>query len=311
MASKNSEKSWSALFFIIAPTILVVIGILFFPLSLVQEINYILSIPLFLGLFLLVFGYFSHDKEMSSRLKMAGWCFFAFYWSALPNTLYYGEDGDIFNASLCVVGVYVLFYFAYHEWLSIHRKEELRCLQWAVGSAALAGLIYFGIEKTPLAPILIELVAIQSAALLNFFTGDVTTRAIHIFCSGNYVVSIIFACTAVQSMVLFVGMILPLQRVQLKRKLFGLGITVIPIYFLNLIRNAMIAYFISNDITDFYMAHNIIGKGGSLIALMILLFLVSKGIPEIFDEIIALTDLPKRNGPLEHLVHSVIGSSER
>ena len=49
----------------------------------------------------------------------------------------------------------------------------------------------------------------------------------------------------------------------------------------------------------FGTAHNVIGKGGSLIALVILLFIVIKILPEVFDEIICLTDLYKRKGPFE------------
>ena len=104
-------------------------------------------------------------------------------------------------------------------------------------------------------------------------------------------------------MAIFVGMILALsKKVVFRRKLMGLLVTVVPIYFLNLIRNALIVYLIGNKITDFSTAHNVIGKGGSLLALVILLLIVAKILPEIFDEIICLTDLPKRKGPVEKLL---------
>ena len=64
-------------------------------------------------------------------------------------------------------------------------------------------------------------------------------------------------------------------------------------------------------ITSFYIAHNIIGKGGSLLALIILLFIVIKIVPELFDEIICLTDLPKRNGPLEKYFKKLIGEKKK
>ncbi len=53
------------------------------------------------------------------------------------------------------------------------------------------------------------------------------------------------------------------------------------------------------------MAHNVIAKTGSLIAMIILLFIVIKIIPEIFNEIICLTDLYKRNGPLEKGIKNI------
>jgi len=107
-------------------------------------------------------------------------------------------------------------------------------------------------------------------------------------------------------MVIFVGMILPLSEVTLKRKMYGLLITIVPIYFLNLIRNALIVYLVKDDPGLFFMAHNVIGKGGSLLALVILLFIVIKILPEVFDEILDLTDLPKGNGPLENFIKKTV-----
>jgi exosortase/archaeosortase family protein len=108
-------------------------------------------------------------------------------------------------------------------------------------------------------------------------------------------------------MVVFVGLILALKKVPPKRMIYGLLITIIPIYFLNLIRNALVTYLIGNNITDFSTAHNIIGKGGSLVALVILLFIVIKILPEIFDEINCLIDLYKRKGPLEKAIGKLLG----
>jgi archaeosortase A (PGF-CTERM-specific) len=295
-----------ALMFLILPTILVIIGILFFQYPIASEIEGMMLIPLFLSLTLLGIGFFLNKEEITGKLKIVGWIIFAFYWSTQPNTLYFGEDGDFVNAFLCIAGVYVFFYVAYHEWLSLKRKEHVGCLNWIAGAACIAGFIYFGIERTSLAQWLIEIVTAQSGWLLNLFTGNVEVQGVNIFYEGSYAVGIIFACTAVQSMVLFVGMILALPKVDMKRKFYGLLITVVPIYFLNLVRNALVAYLMGNDITSFHMAHNVIGKGGSLIALVILLFIVIRIVPELFDEIICLTELYKRNGPIERFVKKYV-----
>jgi archaeosortase A (PGF-CTERM-specific) len=127
----------------------------------------------------------------------------------------------------------------------------------------------------------------------------VETIGVNIFHNGAYVVSIIFACTAIQAMVLFVGMIGALPKVNIKRKINALLITLIPIYILNLLRNALVGFLLAKNITDFYIAHNVLAKIGALITLIILLFIVIKILPEIYDEIICLTELPKRNGPVE------------
>ena len=113
-------------------------------------------------------------------------------------------------------------------------------------------------------------------------------------------ITIIFACTAIQSMVLFVGMIGALPNVSLKRKTLAMFVTVIPIYFLNLIRNVSVIFLVGGGITSFETAHNIIAKAGSLIALIVLLFITFKILPELYDEITCLFDLPKRKGPVEN-----------
>jgi archaeosortase A (PGF-CTERM-specific) len=302
----NDNFSW---LFIILPTILIIIGIIFFTYPVPKYVETLIAIPLFIGLGCLIVGFLIKKESLGSKIKIIGWFFFSFYWATRINTLYFAEQQDIVNALLCIIGIYVLFYFAYHEWLSIKRNEKINSINWIAGAASISGLIYFIIELTPLAIILIEIVASQSGYLLNLFVDGVSINGRYILFEFAYI-RIIFACTAVQSMVIFIGMILPLKKVETKRKIIGLLITVVPVYFLNLIRNAGITFLIGANITDFSTAHNIIGKGGSLIALIILLFIVVKIVPEVFDEIISLTNLPKRKGPIEKQIEKIVGSKK-
>jgi len=307
MENCKSSGNIVASLFIIIPIIFVILGLWFFPYPISEEVRELLPIPLFGSLAILAIGFIFRKQEITHKVKITGWIIFAFFWSTQPKNLYFSEEGDFVNAFLAMAGVFLFFYIAYHEWLSIKRKENISCLNWVAGLTALAGLIYFCMEMTPLEMWLREVVAAQSAWLLNIFTGNVTQSGIHI--SWNLAhITIIFACTAVQSMVLFIGLIVPLPNVDAKRKAYGLLVTVVPIYFLNLIRNAGVIYLVGVYGSGFFpTAHNIIGKGGSLIALVILVFVVIKIIPEVFDEILALTDLPKRNGPLEKGIKRIIG----
>jgi len=307
MENSKSSGNIVASLFIIIPIIFVILGLWFFPYPISEEVRELLPIPLFGSLAILAIGFIFRKQKITHKIKIIGWIILAFYWSTQPNTLYFGEDHDFVNALLCIAGVFILCYVAYHEWLTIKRNEEIECLNWFAGVASIAGLIYFIVELTPLATWLIDVVAAHSAWLLNLFTGTVEVYGPNIYYNDSFAVNIIFACTAVQSMVIFVGMIIPLQNVGMKKKIYGLLITVLPIYFLNMTRNAGIAYLLAEDITSFYVAHNIIGKGGSLLALVILLFVVIKVVPEVFDEILALSDLSKRNGPLEKGIKRIIG----
>jgi archaeosortase A (PGF-CTERM-specific) len=307
---KNNQKKESVIIaslFILIPTIFLVTWYYFFPYELSASISVFLQIPMFLGLIFLLVGFFIKKIPIGNILKILGWIIFAYYWAAQPSTLYFGEEGDIFNAVVCIIGVYVLFYIAYHEWLSIERNKNVSCLNWIAGASGIAGFIYFVIERTFIADLLIKEVAWESASVLNLIVGNSYAKGEVIFLDGSYVVTIIFACTAIQSMVIFIGMIGALPKIDIKRRVIGLLITVAPIYVLNLFRNALVTFLVGRNITDFNMAHNVISKSGSLAALIILLLIVVKIIPEVLNEILCLIDLHKRNGPIEKSIKSFFG----
>jgi archaeosortase A (PGF-CTERM-specific) len=306
-SEKNNGRI--VLSFFLIPAMMLIFGYVLFPYPpslLARQLSFI---PLFLGLILLGIGFFFKVKNTASTLKIVGWGMVAFFWATMPSFLYFSEGGDVFNAAVCVIGVYVLIYIAYHEWLSLKRNEHVSCLNWIAGGTFLAGIIYFTIENgivPGLKDWLIETVAAQSADLLHLF-GVNASRNQALIIYNNTPVTIIFACTAVQSMVLFVGMIGALSRVNMKRKTLALLVTVIPIYLLNLVRNAGVVFMVGSGMFSFELAHNVIGKAGSLLALIVLLFVTFKIVPELYDEIVGIIDLPKRRGPVELFIGRIVG----
>lgn len=306
-SEKNNGRV--VLSFFLIPTIMLIFGYVLFPYPpslLARQLSFI---PLFLGLILLGAGFFFKGKNTASMLKIVGWGMVAFFWATMPSFLYFSEGGDVFNAAVCIIGVYVLMYMAYHEWLSIKRNDYVSCLNWIAGGTFLAGIIYFTIENgivPGLKDWLIEFVAAQSTDLLHLF-GVNASRNQTLIIYNNTPVTIIFACTAIQSMVLFVGMIGALSRVNMKRKALGLLVTVVPIYFLNLVRNAGVVFMVGSGMVSFELAHNVIGKAGSLLALIVLLFVTFKIVPELYDEIVGIIDLPKRRGPVELFIGRLLG----
>ncbi len=308
----KNERLTTASLFLIIPAIMLIFSYYSFPYPLETSFVSFLQIPMFLGLGLLFIGFlisFFTKERIGDILKILGWFVFAFFWSTQPSTLYFSEGKDVFNAVVCVLGVYVLCYIAYHEWLSIKRNENISCINWIAGASSLAGLIYFGIERTVLNPILKDFVTEHSKDVLNLIIGNafVETGTTNIYLDGEYAVTIIFACTAVQAMVIFVGMIGALPKIDLKRRIIGLFITLVPVYVLNLLRNAMVAFLVGKDITTFFWAHNVLSKIGALITLIVLLLIVIKIIPEILDEIFCLVDIYKRNGPIEKTITKIFG----
>lgn len=310
--SDKSDRSVVFFFFLI-PTIMLIVGYFTAPYPQTEFVKQLLTIPLFLGLFLLGTGYLLRNREQASRVKIAGWIAFSSFWAAAPSSLYFSEGGDIFNAMVCIIGIYILIYIAYHEWLSIQRKNHPSCLNWIAGGTFFAGIIYFTIDSSVFPELktgLIRLVVAQSTGVLHLFGVEASGEGSVILYNG-IPITIIFACTAIQSMVLFVGMIGALQGINLKRRLAALAVTVIPIYFLNLIRNAGVVYMVGAGLTSFEIAHNIIAKTGSLIALIVLLFLTFKIVPELYDELVCIFDLPKRKGPVENFFSKFLGKTKK
>jgi len=311
---KNASESQEIAFlFLLIPTIMLIIGYFIYPYDPDPDrlASKLLQIPIFLSLILLGIGFLIKKDGIGNKIKILGWMVFAFYWSTQPASLYISEGGDVVNTAICIIGVYVLSYLAYHEWLSLKRNENIDCLNWIAGASCITGLVYYVIERTALQDWMIEVTANQSAWVLNAITGDGVAVGNGIFYNGQYVVTIIFACTAIQAMAIFIGMIGVIPKVEIKRRVYGLLVTLIPIYILNHFRNALVVFLVGNNITDFNMAHNYLSKSGSLITLIVLLFIVIKIIPEILDEIICLTDLYKRNGPLEKFAKKIIGRKKQ
>lgn len=305
---KATTNVFPVLVFFLLPTIMLLVGFILFPfppLLLATQLSYI---PLFLGLILLGGGFLWKEKKTGSTLKILGWILFAVFWSSMPTFLYLSEDGDIFNAAVCVIGVYVLVYLAYHEWLSRKRNDHPTSLNWIAGATFFAGIIYFTFEigVPGLENWFIEFVAAQSTDLLHLL-GVNATRIGSVILYNNVPISIIFACTAIQSMVLFVGMIGAITSAKPRRRALGLLATVVPIYFLNLIRNAGVVIMVGGGLVSFDIAHNVIGKTGSLLALILLLLITFKIVPELYDEILGIIDLPKRQGPVELFFMRLLG----
>jgi len=306
MKEKNNESFITGFLFVVIPIVFLIIGNYIFPSEQYYNPPDWLNISMFSGLLILFIGFFARDK-IGNALRILGWIVFSFYWATQPMKMYITEGGDVFNGVVCAIGVFILCYVAYHEWLSYVRKKDVSCLRWLAGASAISGLIYFGIERSFLAEWLIERVAEQSTFVLDLIIGNASVVGSNISIDGAYAVTIIFACTGIQSLVIFIGMAGALPKIDMKRRIIGITVTVVPVYILNLFRNAMVAFLVGKDIMGFNMAHNVIAKAGSLIALILLLLIVIKITPEIFDEIICFTDLYKRSGPVEKTIGKILG----
>jgi archaeosortase A len=274
----------------------------------------------FVALALLAGGYLLKGPR-KHWLRIAGWVAFGLYWPT-QSAKFFLEDDPV-NGYFTLLAPLLFGYLAYHEWLSSKWGEDPRALRWIAGTAVVAAGTYFAIYELPGGTdAVIGVVAHHSSWLLGILFGVPNEVVIdhgapseskfHIFLTGPgwgadaYAVTIILACTAIQSIMIFVGAIATtegkapdLQR----RKWKGYAYTAAPIYMLNLFRNAGIVYgykimgLTMFGMDSFEFMHSYVGKGGSLLALVVIALVVFRLLPELHQNILDLFDLPKRRRP--------------
>ena len=100
-------------------------------------------------------------------------------------------------------------------------------------------------------------------------------------------IEIILACTAIQSMALFTGVVFGVTA-PIGRKLKAFLVSVPVIYGLNILRNALVgaAYFeqwFGSPLHSFFIAHEVLARIGSMIALIAIAYAVFVILPEALD----------------------------
>ena len=286
------------------------------------------------SLFLLAIGYYISEREhvllgkrfptkIGNQFSILGWLCLGFFWWIQVE--YYILIKDPVNALICAAAVPFFGYLAYHEYLSIIWKSTYEPLRWLAAMTVVAGGIYFFVERVPLlAGWLIHLVAEQSIWLLDIFGIENTLGPIDygegskVYRSGSEheevrvaiegdswksplapSVNIVLACTALQSMIIFVGGVI-CTKAPLHRRFKAFLVTVPPIYILNLVRNAVVIWLTYEHVwgvDTFFWAHAVYAKIGSLLALIVLAIAVFHFLPEMQDSILGVIDLPLREVP--------------
>jgi exosortase/archaeosortase family protein len=115
-------------------------------------------------------------------------------------------------------------------------------------------------------------------------------------------VTVILACTALQSIMLFVGLFMGTSA-PLRKKLWASALVAGVVYALNLLRNTGIIWFYGQGIMSFWVIHDAIGKGGSLVAMVAIAFGCFAWFPEFLTALVGVLDLPHRDGPVERVLH--------
>lgn len=229
-------------------------------------------------------------KKYNSRFVIGGvgWTFLSIYLFFQPEA--YLKIEDYLNAFLAIAAAIVSIFIAYIVFQSGNRKDGEHEVFFSLSRAAsVGGLIYFLFAEVGfLNTGIISAVSDQAIWMLGTSGFPVVQVAWNQFAVNGYVVEIILACTAIESIALFAGIISSATGAPASRKLRAFVISVPVLYFLNLIRVSFTAsayglsWFGTPD-ESFHISEHFITKIGSLLALFVISYFVLKILPEVLD----------------------------
>ena len=246
-------------------------------------------------------GVLFSERTFGKGAGALGWTSLAVYCYA--EVSYYLNEGEYFDASLALVflAFSLLLAILMMKPKSMAGEGDDDLLFTITQIALLAAVFYFPFsEILHLETLLIYLTTIITATGLNLFNfGVYTVYPSSIYTMNSYFhevykyapVEIILACTAIQSMALFTGLVFGVNAsIKIKRKFKAFFVSVPTIYLLNIVRNVFVtaAYYeqwFGSPIQSFYVAHDIIGRIFVMISLFVLAYAVFVILPEVLDVI--------------------------
>ncbi|WNY27950.1 hypothetical protein MmiEs2_01290 [Methanimicrococcus stummii] len=247
------------------------------------------------------------DMKIAEIICGASWLIFGFYWITLIP--YYYAKADYTNIVLTILlftFCVLVAHFAARAFKSgaknpnskspesVLMNDRVKLIFDLTKLIAVVCIIYMPFSLfTPLNHLIIETVTTQTVDILNFLGYNAKMVAYDTISYNGIKVSVILACTAIESIAFFTGLILAVPGTP-KKKLTVFMLTVPVIYVLNLLRNIFIVaaygdmWFGANS---FEIAHHYIGKAGSGVALVILAYITMKLLPGLIDNVLGLWDL--------------------
>ena len=261
------------------------------------------------------------------RVAQIGWLFvgFSFFTQAWK---YYDHD-DLVLTVMCTLTLPLACWAAWVE--NTAAEEQQKALIWARGTVAFAGGPYMLVTYVPYLSVLaIWFVASQSAWFLRFatgqeieigttwvndpsgrvsweawegnrwfatdFTGEYAFQSELLLADGGLIgINFVLACTAIQSMVLFIGAISVLD-LSWKRRVRALLLILPLIHLLNLFRNAGLIWMHMNytqwdfwGMSVFEFGHTYVARFVSLFAMFLMALIMFEMLPSMHRHIMALT----------------------
>ena len=283
-----------------------------------------------LGMVLLAISWHKRRNEGVSRLAQVGWILVGFYF--FNDSRYYFEINDLVLTIMTAFALPIAVALVIAEARSLTARDRA-ALNWARGCVAYAGGPYLLVAHIPwLSVLAIWFVASQVAMFLSFTgTADIKLGNTYvntddgrqylweewdgnkwfmtdgfaehpfqtelIMADGGFIgINFVLACTALQSMIVFVGAISVLD-VERKRRIRALLFTVPIIHILNLFRNAGLIWMHRSyegweylGLSMFEFGHSYASRVVSLFAMFIMAIAMFELLPELHRHILRLLE---------------------
>ena len=221
------------------------------------------------------------------RAEIGAFAWLLFSFACLLKAFEFLQSKDYVN--FCIFCLGTLFFILMAKAI-ISRNSPT--FQEVTAFSALACIFYFPfVFISPLNDAIIETTAFLSAALGKTLGYSITAHGRILELNGSSV-EIILACTAIESMALFAGATLGINA-ETRIKLKAFAISVPTIYFLNLFRNVFVIVSHSYSLfgeNSFYIAHHVVAKFFSFIALLAIAYAVFRILPELTELIYSLKE---------------------
>ncbi|QLD91156.1 archaeosortase A [Natronomonas salina] len=249
-------------------------------------------------------------REIARRTTVGAWWLFALFWLLLIQHFAFVHR-SIVETLLLFVAVPGCLYVG---WLLLQGRDSLLVLSRGI---AYMGLIYMPFLMSAWARgLLIEVVAQQSYFFIDALgfdritltegqgeLGGTLTNTFDNDVAGVNDTRVVFACTGIESMAMFGGLIAAVQA-PLRRKAVGVAVSVGVIWVLNIFRNVFIAVanayqwftvsWIEGPViaafglsdparVSFFFADRVLSQSLAVVALVGVAWLISRWVPEILD----------------------------
>jgi len=222
-----------------------------------------------------------------------GWGFFSIHWAYQP--LHYLENNDYANivltftvAAFCLILAYSMVkeYLKEPRYTGLSTDVSTNVTDMTTRATAIGALFYFPFAQINTLNVwIISEVTNNIMWMLNLLNIPALQESWNTISLNGHVVEIILACTAIESIALFIGLIVSVNAPP-KRLVSAFLVSVPVIYGLNIIRDVFVIvangeqWFGENS---FEIAHNVIAKAGSGVALFFIAYAVLKILPELLD----------------------------